>query len=264
MSVQASCFHCQHPNSFADKWAGRVMRCQKCGGILTLPRLDAPSAPKADLSEIAQSHLPVTAPRAVPAAAFKAAPPLAREQSFPAALPEPINQAAGKPVSAGLAATLCAANAIIVLLIGAAAALIALPSTRAAILQKIQSPAIPSTGPQVAWVAAALALLFGGFYLVCAVKMLRNSRFARAAATAAMLQTALQIALFLSMTFHGQLNYVSLAAVTVSLIALCGLIDLALRSVRMVPSIAAQEQRHVSPRNVSAGSSEPGLQARLT
>lgn len=260
MSVQATCFHCQHANSFADKWAGRVMRCQKCGGILTLPKLDVPATPRQDLETVAQSRQP-----AAPIATFPATDPRQApvpSSSFattgaPKPFPKPVAVSPKAPAATvekapgSIASWVCGVNGVIVLLVGAAAALIALPQTRPMILDKLH--ATPTAGPEVAWGVAGAALLLGGFYLVCALRMNRAASFARFAAIVALAQSALQIAALVYMTLQGKLDLVLLGFITVSLIALCGLVDLAIRTVRATPARKEVERRAAIDADVQPG-----------
>ncbi|HVT80380.1 MAG TPA: hypothetical protein VHM90_06950, partial [Phycisphaerae bacterium] len=252
MSIQASCFHCQHDNLFDDKWAGRVMRCQKCGGIVTVPKPQVPlTAPK--LADVAQERAAAQQTVGVHAGAWPvAAPPAAKGLAEEARVRVSLNEAAlagangntngarngnGRHAAAAekqsdagksgwtLAIALCTANGLVLLATAATAIMVAMRSTREMVLSKLHAT-MPASGTNVAWAVAGFAVLLGAFYLVCAAFMEKGSKFARAATFVAMFQTALQVAMLIYMTTKGQLTHISLAAVTLSLIILCATVDL--------------------------------------
>jgi hypothetical protein len=174
-------------------------------------------------------------------------------KTFPkAAAVSPIASARPEKPPGPVAALVCGINGILVLLVGVGAALLALPQTRPMILEKLQGT--PSAGPEAAWGVAGGAAAIGIFYVVCAARMNRSAGFARFAAIAAMGQSALQIAGLVYMTLQGKLDYVTLGFITASLIALCGLIDLAVRMVRSAPA-----GREAGRRVEVEGEVQPGL-----
>jgi len=269
MSVQATCFHCQHNNVFEDKWAGRVMRCQKCGGILTLPKLDIVAPPPANLEDLAQELAPARQPAAVtlaaaapgtspwPPAAPAPAVGLAEAARVRVPLENPSKPALNghqkdtpkgngrSPVAAdtqprpqessggcALAITLCTLNGLVMFGITATALMLIKHSTRDTILGALQMPSLPDSGIKIAFGVAAFTFLLGAFYLCCAAFMQRGSAFARAVAWVAIFQTALTIATLIFITTRGHLNYTSLAAVAVSLLIVGATIDFSTRAGR--------------------------------
>ena len=214
MARSVKCYHCGHVNVFEDHWAGKVMRCKKCGGIVTVPKGD--------------DGVVENTPAKVSSLSLEESARLAQEKRVVEDVgPRRASRGTGLPIFMGIF------NGVLTLAAGCAAGYLAAMIAMGKIKADSMVPPMPPEVEAIAFGAAGVGVIWGGFYLLCAAKMGKHLQdYARAGGLAAIIQLAVHVAVLIYGTFTGLAAMPTVVVEVVWLLLLCGFVDFNFRVAR--------------------------------